>query len=86
MRTMMTSRILHLLPALAICTAAGAREPQPEHTGYRYRPVGKGIEVADGEGRFNRPFYSSVEDRGGVIALAGDRPEFMLMRISAPSR
>jgi hypothetical protein len=40
---------------LTLCFAAVAREAQADNTHYRYRPVGKAIEYADGAGRFNRP-------------------------------
>jgi hypothetical protein len=80
---MITSRILHLLSTLALCLAAVAREAQADNTHYRYRPAGKGIEVEDGMGRFNRPLYSTVDRPWRLVALAGDRPEFMLMQISS---
>jgi hypothetical protein len=76
-------RILYLLPVLTLCIAKGAGEPQPDNNHYRHRPVGKAIEVADGAGRFNRPLYATVERPWRLIALAGDRPEFMLMQISS---
>lgn len=79
----MTSRILSLLSALTFCAVAAAAESPADHADYRYRPVGKAIEVADGQGRFNRPLYSTVDRSWRMIALAGDRPEFMLMQISA---
>ncbi len=50
---------------------------------YKYQPAGTGIESHNGNGRFNRPLYSSVEREHRLIAMAGDRPELMLMRISA---
>jgi len=50
---------------------------------YMYRPVNGGIEIRNGEGRFNRPLYSTVPRQDRLVALAGDRPEFMLMKISA---
>lgn len=49
---------------------------------YMYRPVNGGIEIRNGEGRFNRPLYSTVPRQDRLVALAGDRPEFMLMKIS----
>ncbi|MBN2296459.1 MAG: hypothetical protein JXM70_28780, partial [Pirellulales bacterium] len=54
--------------------------------GYMYHPVQSGIEIRNGKRRLNRPLYSSVERGHRLIALAGDRPEFMLMRISATKR
>lgn len=80
---MTASRILFLVPALAFCLAAGARASEPDHNPYRYRPVGKAIEVQDGKGRFNRPLYGTVDREWRLIALAGDRPEVMLMQISS---
>lgn len=49
---------------------------------YKYQPAGSGIEWRNGNGRFNRPLYSSVERGHRLIAMASDRPELMLMRIS----
>ncbi len=49
---------------------------------YPYQPVDGGIEIRNGERRFNRPLYSSVDRPDRLIALAGDRPEFMVMRIT----
>ncbi len=79
----MISRTLYLLPALTFCFAALAREAQADNTHYRYHPVGKAIEWVDGAGRFNRPLYGTVDRQWRLIALAGDRPEFMLMQISS---
>lgn len=55
----------------------------PLQKDYIYRPTPDGIEIENGTGRFNRPLYSSVERPQRLIALAGDRPEFMLMQISS---
>ncbi|MFO1530205.1 MAG: hypothetical protein U1F77_10880 [Kiritimatiellia bacterium] len=41
-----------------------------------------GVEIQNGERRFNRPLYSSVDRPERLIAMAGDRPEFMVMRIT----
>ncbi len=49
---------------------------------YAYQPVDGGIEIQNGERRFNRPLYSSVDRPERLIAMAGDRPEFMVMRIT----
>lgn len=50
---------------------------------YPYQPAHGGIERCDGGRRFNRPLYSSVSRSSRLIALAGDRPEFMVMEISS---
>ncbi len=50
---------------------------------YPYQPARGGIEICDGGRRFNRPLYSSVTRSSRLIALAGDRPEFMVMEISS---
>ena len=49
---------------------------------YPYQPVNGGVEIQNGARRFNRPLYSSVDRPDRLIALAGDRPEFMVMRIT----
>ena len=49
---------------------------------YPYQPVDGGVEIQNGGRRFNRPLYSSVDRPDRLIALAGDRPEFMVMRIT----
>lgn len=56
---------------------------EPSRKAPIYRPTEDGIEIENGSGRFNRPLYSSVERPQRLIALAGDRPEFMLMQISS---
>ena len=58
------------------------QRPAPLKQEYMYRSVNGGIEIHNGERRFNRPLYSTVQRRHRLIALAGDRPEFMLMKIS----
>ncbi len=50
---------------------------------YPYRPVDGGIEIHNGTRRFNRPLYSTVSRPRRLIAMAGDRSEFILMKISA---
>jgi hypothetical protein len=52
-------------------------------SGYRYRPEDQAIVIENGTGRFNRPLYSAVERNWRLIAMAGDRPEFMLMQLSS---
>ncbi|HEX5791208.1 MAG TPA: hypothetical protein VFY13_08635, partial [Luteolibacter sp.] len=59
----------------------GAGE-QTEAPAYDYEPAGSAIEARDGSRRFNRPLYSTVERPWRMIAMAGDRPEFMLMNLS----
>ena len=54
----------------------------PSRQNYMYRPVNGGIEIRNGVSRFNRPLYSTVPRQDRLVALAGDRPEFMLMKIS----
>ncbi len=49
---------------------------------YVYRPANGGIEILNGERLFNRPLYSTAPGSQRLIVLAGDRPEFMLMKIS----
>lgn len=82
---MITRFGLILITALSGVHIACCEEEQgaTKHQGYVYHPVGDGIEKSNGDRRFNRPLYSSVERPHRLIALAGDRPEFMLMRISA---
>jgi hypothetical protein len=72
-----------IIAALAMHSAVLAAEASTVQPSYDYQPVRNGIEIRDGNRRFNRPLYSSVDRPWRVIALAGDRPEFMLMRISA---
>ena len=68
-----------LAAGTAIAALEGANRVTQE---YMYHPVQGGIEIRNGERRFNRPLYSSVGRPHRLIALAGDRPEFMLMQIS----
>ena len=81
----MQKRFLHsiVVAALAVNSVGLATEIPTARPSYDYQPVQSGIEIRDGSRRFNRPLYSSVERPWRVIALAGDRPEFMLMQISA---
>tara|TARA_R110002050_G_scaffold184053_1_gene317496 strand:+ start:12336 stop:12959 length:624 start_codon:yes stop_codon:yes gene_type:complete len=74
--------------ALTVSVASYAGEPDMQNEEsirhhYKYQPADTGIESHNGNGRFNRPLYSSVEREHRLIAMAGDRPELMLMRISA---
>ena len=57
--------------------------PEAAKKEHIYRPTPEGIEIENGTGRFNRPLYSSVDRPWRQIAMAGERPEFMLMQISA---
>ncbi|MFO1523710.1 MAG: hypothetical protein U1G05_17110 [Kiritimatiellia bacterium] len=66
---------------LGFLAASAAGENSPA-TPYAYRPVNGGVEIQNGERRFNRPLYSSVDRPERLIAMAGDRPEFMVMRIT----
>ena len=75
-RRMFCLAMAHLLAA-SLCASA-----QTETREYAYRPVDGGIEIQNGERRFNRPLYSSVDRPDRLIALAGDRPELMVMRIT----
>lgn len=72
-----------VVAALAMNSVGLAAEAPTANPSYDYQPVRSGIEIRDGSRGFNRPLYSSVERPWRLIALAGDRPEFMLMRISA---
>ncbi len=58
-------------------------EPAWSGADYRYRAVDGGIEAWNGTRRFNRPLYSTVPRPDRQITLVSDRPEFMLMKISA---
>ena len=75
-----------VLLALSMSVGASENTTNKERIGYMYAPAGKGIEIENGKGRFNRPLYSTVERRWRLIAMASDRPEFMLMQISSGSR
>ena len=75
-----------VLLTLSLSVAANDNKTNVERTGYMYTPAGKGIEIENGKGRFNRPLYSTVDRNRRLIALAGDRPEFMLMQISSTKR
>ncbi len=48
---------------------------------YMYRPANGGIEIHNGNGRFNQPLYTSVERPYRIVALASDRPDFMLIEL-----
>lgn len=48
---------------------------------YPYKPVNGGIEISNGQRRFNRLLYTSVERPYRLVAMAGDRPDFMLMEL-----
>ena len=67
---------------LAAGSTTGAGNGNDAAREYAYQPVDGGIEIRNGARRFNRPLYSSVERPERLIALAGDRPEFMVMRIT----
>ena len=69
----------YMLLSLPVASTAGENNPA---TAYAYQPVDGGVEIQNGERRFNRPLYSSVDRPERLIAMAGDRPEFMVMRIT----
>lgn len=75
-----------VLLTLSMSVAASENPANAERTAYMYHPAGKGIEIENGSGRFNRPLYSTVDRNWRLIAMAGDRPEFMLMQISSTKR
>lgn len=75
---------LGIFASIAMATAEEvAADTLLPYEDYPYRPVDGGIEIRNGARRFNRPLYSTVERPDRLVALAGDRPEFMLMKIGS---
>jgi hypothetical protein len=80
---MLMKHITSAITALAMHSVALAAEAPTTEPSCAYQAVEGGVEIRDGSGGFSRPLHSSVERPWRMTAWAGDRPEFMLMRISA---
>ncbi len=85
---MILTRFVALAGILAV-SAHGAGQPNPmvaagtpDPAGaYLYTPTEAGIHIMNGKRRFNRPLYTAVERPHRIVALAGDRPDFMLIEM-----